>query len=381
MSLLADIREAVYALTGCCFPAHPAIKVNGRTYRIIKLLGEGGFSFVYLAEDQSGRLFAMKKIRCTFGTETVDEALKEVEMYRKFPHRNIIKVLDTCTQSEPDQTKAVYIFLPFYRKGNLQDAINHHNLNNTFFSEKEMLRLFRDVCKAVKVLHTYKVTESGGRATSMSEDDENEHTDIGQEQPSQALLTNEEQQEEEPATVNVSNMETENVGELVPYAHRDIKPGNVLIADDGKTPILMDFGSVARARVNITNRQMAIAQQDLAAQQCSMPYRAPELFDVKTDSVLDEKVDVWSLGCTLYAMAYGQSPFEANMNEQGGSMALAVLNGQFKFPTDPQLERLYGQGLRDFITWMLSINPSQRPDIHQVIERAEQLMQTAREAQ
>jgi hypothetical protein len=41
MSLLTDIREAVYALTGCCFPAHPAIKVNGRTYRIIKLLGEG----------------------------------------------------------------------------------------------------------------------------------------------------------------------------------------------------------------------------------------------------------------------------------------------------------------------------------------------------
>ncbi|GAB5589045.1 Serine/threonine-protein kinase env7 [Umbelopsis nana] len=381
MSFLADIREAVYALTGCCFPAHPAIKVNGRTYRIIKLLGEGGFSFVYLAEDGSGRLFAMKKIRCTFGTETVDEALKEVEMYKKFPHRNIIKVLDTCTTKEPDQTKAVYIFLPFYRKGNLQDAINHNNLNKTFFSEKEMLSMFRDVCKAVKAMHTYKVKESISHSgdSGISEEDEAEQADIDQERSSQALLT--EEQEEEPATVNVSSTETENVGEIVPYAHRDIKPGNVLIADDGKTPILMDFGSVARARVNITNRQVAIAQQDLAAQQCSMPYRAPELFDVKTDSVLDEKVDIWSLGCTLYAMAYGQSPFEANMNEQGGSMALAVLNGQFRFPTDPQLERLYGQGLRDYISWMLSINPSQRPDIHQVIERAEQLLQNASEAQ
>jgi serine/threonine kinase 16 len=99
----------------------------------------------------------------------------------------------------------------------LQDAINNHNLNNTYFSEKEILRLFRDVCKAVKVLHTYKVTEGSGRATSMSEDDETEQADIGQEQPSQALLTNEEQQEEEPATVNVSNLETENVGEFVPY--------------------------------------------------------------------------------------------------------------------------------------------------------------------
>ena len=24
-----------------------------------------------------------------------------------------------------------------------------------------------------------------------------------------------------------------------------------------------------------------------------MPYRAPELFDVKTDRILDEKVDIW----------------------------------------------------------------------------------------
>jgi serine/threonine kinase 16 len=98
----------------------------------------------------------------------------------------------------------------------LQDAINHHNLNNTFFSEKEMLRLFRDVCKAVKVLHTYKVTEGGQRATSMSEDDEADHADTEQEQPSQALLSNEEQVEE-PATVNVSSTETENIGEIVPY--------------------------------------------------------------------------------------------------------------------------------------------------------------------
>lgn len=34
-------------------------------------------------------------------------------------------------------------------------------------------------------------------------------------------------------------------GELVPYAHRDIKPGNVMLADDD-TPILMDFGSTIK---------------------------------------------------------------------------------------------------------------------------------------
>ena len=41
-----------------------------------------------------------------------------------------------------------------------------------------------------------------------------------------------------------------------------------------------------------------------------MPYRAPELFDVPSDSTIDERTDVFSLGATLYAMAFYYSPFE-----------------------------------------------------------------------
>ena len=36
-------------------------------------------------------------------------------------------------------------------------------------------------------------------------------------------------------------------------------------------------------------------------------FRAPELFEVPSNCVIDEKTDVWSLGCTLYAMAYGKA--------------------------------------------------------------------------
>lgn len=52
----------------------------------VKLLGEGGFSYVYLAQDPSSdRLFALKKIRCPLGSDSVREALKEVEAYRCNP--------------------------------------------------------------------------------------------------------------------------------------------------------------------------------------------------------------------------------------------------------------------------------------------------------
>lgn len=113
-----------------------------------------------------------------------------------------------------------------------------------------------------------------------------------------------------------------------------------------------------------------------------MAYRAPELFDVKTGIPLDEKVDIWvrdpvrcqyavlaerypckSLGCTLFALAYLHSPFETlATTEQGGSIAMAVMNAQYKHPRDSA----YSQGLRDLIDAMLKADPQQRLDIHQV---------------
>jgi serine/threonine kinase 16 len=69
-----------------------------------------------------------------------------------------------------------------------------------------------------------------------------------------------------------------------------------------------------------------------------------------------------SLGCTLFALAYSHSPFEnTQTTEQGGSIAMAVLNAQYKQPSSA-----YSQGLKDLIDAMLKVNPKDRPDIHKV---------------
>lgn len=58
-------------------------------------------------------------------------------------------------------------------------------------------------------------------------------------------------------------------------------------------------------------------------------------------------------------MAYGHSPFEV----EGSSVVLAVQNGQYRFP---QNDKVYTQGLRDLIAFMLVVDKSKRPNIHQV---------------
>lgn len=72
-----------------------------------------------------------------------------------------------------------------------------------------------------------------------------------------------------------------------------------------------------------------------------------------------------SLGCTLYALAYSHSPFEtAQTTEQGGSIAMSVLNGVYKHPVNAG--SIYSEGLRGLIDFMLKVDPSERPNIHQV---------------
>ncbi|KAI8049805.1 kinase-like domain-containing protein [Gilbertella persicaria] len=325
MFLFTSARDTIYALTSCCFP-NPTIRINKKNYKVINLLGEGGYSFVYLVQDESSRqLYALKKIRCPVGDRTLTDVMHEIDMYKKFKSEYTIQLVDTSIVTDSDGTKTVYIFLPYYKRGNLQDNINANNVNKSFFPERDLLEFFLKVCFALKVLHTLM--------------------------PS-----------------------ADNTSDCMPYAHRDLKPGNILISDDGKTPILMDFGSVSKARIPIHSRQDALLQQDIAAENSTIPYRAPELFDVQTGTTLDEKVDIWSLGCTVYAAAYGQNPFEASVNEMGGSLALAILNSNYKFPTDKEQDDPYSDEFKNFIRFLLVNDPKDRPDINQVIAKLESLL-------
>lgn len=93
-------------------------------------------------------------------------------------------------------------------------------------------------------------------------------------------------------------------------AHRDLKPQNILISDDGYTAVLTDFGSMTDRLIEINTSRKSQEISDWAAQNCSMYYKAPELFMPRVGQTINEKADIWSLGCILFSIMYNKGPFD-----------------------------------------------------------------------
>lgn len=164
-------------------------------------------------------------------------AMKEVEAYTLFaPHPNIIPSVDYSVESARDKSdpgsKTVYILLPYYRRGNLQDAINANLVNHTKFPEKRLMRLFLGVAGALKAMHQYVVKETNPRKRAKGVRHEAEEADQDAKRSAkQSSRTKADQDdiEQEPLMEGEVSRSQEGVeeGEIRAYAHRDIKPGNI----------------------------------------------------------------------------------------------------------------------------------------------------------
>ncbi|GLZ42054.1 serine/threonine-protein kinase [Actinokineospora sp. NBRC 105648] len=101
--------------------------------------------------------------------------------------------------------------------------------------------------------------------------------------------------------------------------HRDIKPGNILLGDDGSVKIT-DFG-ISRATDDVTVTKTGLIAGTPA-------YLAPEVAVGRDPSAAS---DVFSLGSTLYAATEGEPPFGLSENTLG--LLHAVASGKTNPPT------------------------------------------------
>lgn len=249
------------------------------------------------------RKYALKRITC-HSIEDQKIALREVELTQSIKHQNVVEIIDFELKGDADivinTISHVYILFPFFKNGSLQDHLNMRAKTNDHMAESQVLQIFVGICEGLKALHEAKPE---------------------------------------------------------PLAHRDLKTGihslfsfyfhfpfenlfkfkcffiisaNICLSDSME-PILVDLGSCTEAREQICGQHEAQRLQDQAEERCSIVYRAPELFNVQSYCMIDERTDIWSLGCVLYAICFFKCPYDI-IYEKGDSVALAVLSGNVDFP-------------------------------------------------
>ncbi|MBR3831292.1 MAG: serine/threonine protein kinase [Muribaculaceae bacterium] len=239
-------------------------------YKIEKLLGDGGFGLVYKAkarvQGKNGKAqawcyfaikeFFLKGCKRTPEHSLVDKSERsfinakknfkhEAEQLRKFNIPNIVRV-NECFEAN----NTIYYVMQFIEGDNLYEYVS----KNGAFNEKDALNVLTPVIEAVGKLHNEK------------------------------------------------------------RLHLDIKPNNIMLGEDGGkedkyvelgaqkvAPILIDFGSLERAnyqdKIKLTYRTEGYSSPE---------HSYPDVFGF--EDKFDERLDVFSLGATMYYLLVGDSP-------------------------------------------------------------------------
>ena len=267
---------------------------------------QGGFSYVYRGEIDGDEV-AVKKI-VTMDEEQVLDVDSEVAAHRKFENPHLLQLIG-FGERITSGTREFFLVFPLC-EGSLRNEIDATTLGEMGVMDRSrMLKVFRELLLGLDAMHSCNP----------------------------------------------------------PLAHRDVKPENILFLN-GRT-VLMDFGSLGVARRTAETRRLAMAIQEEAAEQCTMPYRAPELWDVQTGAAVDEKVDVWSAGCVLYAMCYGYSPAECEFAQNSALPRIvdtSYLKVLAKVVYPPSSE--VNEPLRAIMEACLQQEPRQRPSVKELLD-------------
>lgn len=212
-------------------------KLNDR-YEIDQLLGQGGMSSVYRAEDPNlKRAVAIKMIHPHLSKDAnfVSRFEEEAAGVAQLRSPNIVQVYDFSNDGD-----TYYMVMEFVPGESLEEHLKRLEQAKRQMSIEDVIKYTINICDALEYAHTRGMI------------------------------------------------------------HRDIKPANIMLSVEGQA-ILMDFG-IAK----IVGGKQHTATGVVVG---TALYMAPEI--IKGEPA-DKRVDIYSLGVTLFETLTGQPPFQAD---------------------------------------------------------------------
>lgn len=284
------------------------VELGDMKLRIKRVIAEGGFAFVYEAQDMaSGKDYALKRLLSN-EEEKNKEIIQEVCFMKKLSgHPNMVQFCSAASISkeESDTGQAEFLILTELCKGQLVDFIKRVELRAPLSCDT-VLKTFYQTCRAVQHMHKQKP----------------------------------------------------------PVIHRDLKIENLLISNQG-TIKLCDFGSattVSHYPDYSWSAQKRSMVEDEITRNTTPAYRTPEMIDLYSNFPINEKQDIWALGCILYLLCFKQHPFEDGAK-------LQIVNGKYTIPQNDVKYTVYHELIRS----MLKVNPEERLSITELVNQLQEI--------
>lgn len=284
------------------------VELGDMKLRIKRVIAEGGFAFVYEAQDMSaGKDYALKRLLSN-EEEKNKEIIQEVCFMKKLSgHPNMVQFCSAASISkeESDTGQAEFLILTELCKGQLVDFIKRVE-QRALLSCDTVLKIFYQSCRAVQHMHKQKP----------------------------------------------------------PITHRDLKIENLLISNQG-TIKLCDFGSattVSHYPDYSWSAQKRSMVEDEITRNTTPAYRTPEMIDLYSNFPINEKQDIWALGCILYLLCFKQHPFEEGAK-------LQIVNGKYSIPQNDVKYTVYHNLIRS----MLKVNPEERLSITELVNQLQEI--------
>ena len=251
-------------------------------YRLVKLVGSGGMGKVWKARDRFGNTVALKTLHQTgdLDPQQIKRFQREADVMSHLPHRNICRIYE-AGEFEGIQ----YLTMEFVDGLNLGELLSRSS-SSTTGNDSDLQTIIR------------KVRSDINSEQSKKDSVQEEPKEALQPKPPQARLV---LPVEQALSLFMSVCEGVKFAHEHGVLHRDLKPGNIMLREDGE-PLVADFG-LAKFNESSADQSISVSGHVLGTLANMAPEQAMSSKDV------DERADIYALGTILYLLMTGRRHF------------------------------------------------------------------------
>ena len=125
-------------------------------YEIIKEIGKGSFSNVFLAKKKSDQKeYALKKVNLSnMSNKERENALKEVNFLAEIKDNNVIGYEESFYDNNMN---ILYLVMEYASYGDLNKVIANNNKLKIYFTETELLNIYLQIASGLKAIHAKQI--------------------------------------------------------------------------------------------------------------------------------------------------------------------------------------------------------------------------------